>query len=86
MNNVILRKVTVTAEWQPLSPSRLVASVTISALPGNTSDVAFRTVDEPGHEVPVAAGQSHEFKRIDLSRLMVSGEAGDVVTVVGGTW
>jgi hypothetical protein len=84
MNNVILRKVTVTTTYQPLSSVKLVGSVTISCPPGNTAAVLFRGDD--GTDVPWASGEWHDFVGINLNEIQVKGTAGDVVTIVGGTW
>jgi len=84
MNNTIMLSVTVTAEWQPLSAAKLVCSCTISTPPDNTGDVTFK--GDNGSETPWQAGEWHEFRQVDLSRIYVKGTAGDTVTVVGGTW
>ena len=84
MNNVVMRKITVTGDYQPLVATSLVASVTISAPPTNTSDVLFKGDD--GSDIPWIPGEWHEFRSIDLSEVQVKGTPGDVVTVVGGTW
>ena len=84
MNNIILRMVPVTAEYQPLSAVSLVGSVTISALPSNTGNVFFRGDD--GSNVPWDAGEWHVFHRIDLASVFVKGTPGDAVSIVGGTW
>ncbi|WP_428937770.1 hypothetical protein [Fontivita pretiosa] len=84
MNNLILRKVTVTANYQPLSAGPLVGSVTISCPPGNIGVVNFRGDD--GSDVPWIPGEWHDFQRINLAEVQVKGTAGDTVTIVGGTW
>jgi len=84
MNNIVMRKITVTSEYQPLVSTGLVASVTISTPPSNAGNVLFKGDD--GSDVPWIPGQWHEFKSIDLSAVEVKGTPGDVVTVVGGTW
>jgi len=84
MHNVIMRKIDVTGEYQPLSAVMTVASVTISCPPGNAGVVLFACGD--GQDVPWVAGEWHELQRINLSQLQVKGTPGDVVTVVGGTW
>ena len=89
MNNAIMRKIDVTDAWQPLSPSKLVATVTISTPPDNAGDVLFRTTDEQAHEVPWVPGEWHDLKSVDLAAIEVkNADAGatNVVTVVGGTW
>jgi hypothetical protein len=89
MNNVVIRKVIVSASYQPLVVSsppggKFVASVTISCPPTNTASVLFRGDD--GSDVPWLPGEWHEFRSIDLSELQIKGNAGDSVTVIGGTW
>jgi len=85
MNNVIMRKVVVTATYQPLSAkSREVASVEVSTPPTNAGVVFFRGDD--GTDVPWVPGEYHGFKSINLADIKVKGAPGDTVTVVGGTW
>jgi len=84
MNSTIMRKVTVTAEYQPLSAQRLVGSFEISSVPTNVSVVLFRGDD--GSDVPWVPGEFHCFQRVDLARVFVKGAIGDAVTIIGGTW
>ena len=84
MNNVVMRKINVTGSYQPLVNRKLVASVTISALPTNAGPVYFRGDD--GLDVPWLAGEWHEFQAVNLGEILVKGAVGDAVTVVGGTW
>ena len=84
MNNVILRKIVVTAEYQPLSETSLIGSVTISTPPTNLGDVIFQGDDVD--EVPWVPGEWHTFRSVDLSSIQVRGQIGDTVTVIGGTW
>ena len=84
MNNFIIRKIMVTASYLPLVSPKLTASVTISCPPTNTASVLFRGDD--GSDVPWLPGEWHEFRSIDLSELQIKGNAGDSVTVIGGTW
>jgi hypothetical protein len=84
MNNLIMRKVNVTSSFQSLVSGRLVGSVTITAAPGNASEVYFRGDD--GSEVPWVPGEWHSFRSINLAQLEVKGNTGDLVTIVGGTW
>ena len=83
-NNIIMRSVPVTAEYQPLSAVSLVGSVTISTLPSNTADVFFKGDD--GSDVLWSAGTWFEFFSVDLSKILVKGTPGDAVSVIGGTW
>jgi len=84
MNNVIQRKVVVDAAYQPLASAVLVASVTVSTLPTNAGTVYFKGDD--GSDVPWVPGTWHTFRRVDLAQIQVKGTAGDVVTIIGGTW
>jgi hypothetical protein len=84
MNSVIMRKIAVTASYQPLATGKLVASVTILAPPSNTATVSFKGDD--GTDVPWAPGQWHYFKSIDLGQIQIKGTVGNQVIIVGGTW
>jgi len=84
MHNIVMRKITVTGEYQPLVSASLVASVTISTPPTNAGDVLFKGDD--GSDVPWVPGEWHQFESIDLAAIEVKGTPGDVVTVVGGSW
>lgn len=84
MNNTIMRNISVTADWQPLSNERLVASVTISTPPTNAAAVVFRGDD--GSEVPWQPGEWHEFRSVNLAEIFIKGQVGDRVTAIGGTW
>lgn len=84
MNNVVMRKIVVTAAYQPLVTPSLVATVEISAQPSNTGPVFFRGDD--GSDVPWIAGEFHSLKSIDLSLVQVKGVPGDAITIIGGTW
>jgi len=84
MNNTIMRKVTVVANYQPLSATELIGSVTISAQPTNSGPVYFKGDD--GSDVPWLPGEWHRFVSVNLAEIEVKGTPGDVVTVVGGTW
>jgi hypothetical protein len=85
MNNVVMFKIAVNSGTQQVSPTRLIASVTLSCPPTNTGTVYLK-VGTGGAEVPWVPGEWHEFKNIDLSTLYVRGLAPDVITVIGGTW
>jgi len=84
MNSIVMRRIVVTAEYQPLSASRLVGSFEVSAVPSNAGSILFRGDD--GSDVPWVPGEFHGFCSIDLARLFVKGTPGDAVTVIGGTW
>lgn len=86
MHNVILRTITMTNAWQPLSDTPLVGSVTISAPPTNAATVLLRSADNPDHEVFFVNGEWHDFHRVELSALQVKGTPGDKLTLIGGTW
>jgi len=84
MNNTIMRTVEVTEQFHPLVPRRLVASVTLACPPTNAGNVVF--LGDDGSEVAWLPGEWHRFERIDLATVQIKGVAGDVVSVVGGTW
>ena len=84
MNNVIMRKITVGITYQPLATVQTVATVTISASPANAGNVLF--LGDTGQEVPWVPGEWHTLHHVDLASIQVKGTAGDVLTVVGGTW
>lgn len=84
MNNVIIRTFSVSASFQPLSSTKLVGSVTISCPPSNATNVTFKA--DSGADVPWVPGEWHDFVSVNLAEIQVKGTAGDVVTIVGGTW
>lgn len=84
MNNVIMQKVVVTNQYQPLVANEAVVSVEISAPPTNAGTVYFQGDD--GSDVPWVPGEWHEFKRVNIAQIKVKGTPGDIVTLVGGTW
>ena len=84
MNNIVMRKLVVSGSYRPLVAGSLVASVTISAPPTNAGDVTF--LGDDGSEVPWVPGEWHDFRSVDLGSIRVKGTAGDIVTVVGGSW
>lgn len=84
MNNVIIRQVVVTADYQPLADKQLVGSVTISTPPGNQADVLFK--GDNGSDVAWPPGCWHDLRSVDISAIQVNGTPGDVVVIVGGTW
>lgn len=83
-NNVVLKTIDLTGDYQPLAAASLVASVTVSAPPANSASATLRTPD--GAEVNFAPGEWHTLHRVDLARLEAKGEAGDALSIVGGTW
>ena len=84
MNNTIMRKIDVSADYQALSDVKLVGSVTLSAPPTNAGDVFFKGDD--GSDVPWIPGEWHTFYSVNLAEIQIKGTPGDTVTVVGGTW
>jgi hypothetical protein len=85
MNNVVMRKIVLTDQFQPLTAKESeVLTVEISAPPTNTGPAIFR--GEDGSEVPWNQGEFHSFKSIDLADVWVKGTPGDIVTIVGGAW
>ena len=84
MNNFINRKITVTTSYQPLVSTKFVGSVTISCPPSNTGNVLFKGDD--GTDVPWIPGEWHDLVSVNLNEMQIKGNAGDSVTVIGGTW
>ena len=84
MNNVIMRQVSVSTDFAPLVPESLVGTFEISTPPTNAGNVIF--LGDDGSEVPFLPGEYHTMVRIDLAEIQVKGQAGDKVSVVGGTW
>lgn len=84
MNNVVMRKIDVTAGYQPLVSGELIASVTISCPPSNAGNVLFKCPD--GSDVPWEPGEWHDFRSVNLAEIEIKGTVGDAVTIVGGTW
>ena len=79
-----MRQIDVTADYQPLSAVRTVASVTVSCPPTNAGAVYFR--GDQGDDVPWLPGEWHVFRSVNLAAIQVKGTPGDKVGVVGGTW
>jgi len=84
MNNVLMRKVNVTAGYQPLASAETVVTVTISCPPTNAAVVYLKGDD--GADVPCVPGEWHTLVGVNLSDIQVKGTVGDYVTVVGGSW
>jgi hypothetical protein len=84
MNNVVMRRIVLSEEYRPLVERSLVATVDVSAPPGNAGPVFF--LGDDGTDVPWIAGEWHLLVRVDLSTIKVRGVLGDLLTVVGGTW
>lgn len=83
-NNVVLKTIGLTSDYQPLAATSLVATVTLSAPPGNSASATVRTPD--GAEAAFEPGEWHTLNRVDLARLEAKGQAGDTLSLVGGTW
>ena len=84
MNNVLMRKVDVTADYRPLAAERTVVTVTISCPPGNSANVLFKGDD--GSDVPWLPSEWHTLVGVNLADIQVKGTVGDSVTLVGGSW
>jgi len=83
-NNLILRRIEVTAEYRPLSERSLMMSGEICSPPFNPGPVFFRGDD--GSDVAWIQGECHVIQRCNLAEIYVKGPVGAIVTVVGGTW
>ncbi|HPP54826.1 MAG TPA: hypothetical protein PK777_17860 [Thermoguttaceae bacterium] len=84
MNNLIARIISVTSQYQPLATERLVATITLSAPPGNGNPIFLQ--GDSGQDVPLVPGEWHLFQHVNLAEIRIKGMAGDTVTVIGGTW
>ncbi len=84
MNNLIARKITVTDVFQAPASERTAATVTLSALPGNSGEVLL--LGDTGDEVPLQPGEWHTLHKVNLAEIQIKGTSGDVVTLIGGTW
>ena len=85
MNNVVLRTIPLTVDFQALSSQAVeIASVDVTAPPANQHTVIFAGDD--GSEVAWIPGEYHTFLRVNLGAIRVRGTPGDVLTLVGGTW
>lgn len=84
MNNLIARKIDLTASYQSLASERTVVTVTLSAPPTNAETVYL--LGDTGQDVPLVPGEWHTLYHINLAEIQVKGTTGDEVTLVGGTW
>jgi hypothetical protein len=84
MNNTIIKTISVTGTYAPLSATRLVGSVVVECPSTNSAVVYFQGDDDV--DVAVEAGSSYMFLSVDLNQFLVKGTSGDVVNVIGGTW
>lgn len=83
-NNIVQRRITVTAEYVALSAEPLVVTCEISCEPGNVGVVNF--LGDDASDVPWRPGEWFRFERIDLADIQIKGTVGDHVTVVGWSW
>ena len=83
-NNLIIRRIEVTPEYRPLVDHALVGTFDISTPPFNSAPVYVQGDD--GSDVELVPGECHQLVRISLDQVKVRGDAGCVVTVIGGTW
>jgi len=84
MNNTIMRSIAMQAAYARLSDTRVVGTVTLTSALGNAATVYLK--GDTGDDVPLAPGEWHTFERINLAAIEAKGTAGDILTVVGGTW
>lgn len=79
--NLVLRTITLTASYVPLSDAVLVADFVVTALDTNAGPCFF--AGEDGSDVKVAVNNWFEFRGVDLAQLRMKGTAGDKVTIIG---
>lgn len=85
MNNIVMRTITLTADWQPFTEKDCeVATVDVQASPTNAGPATF--LGDTGQEVAWVPGEYHTLARINLADLRVKGTPGDTVTIIGGSW
>ena len=84
MNNVLMRKIDVTANYEPLTTDQTVVTATISCPPGNVANVLFKCGD--GTDIPWIPGEWHTLHSVNLADIEIKGTVGDTITVVGGSW
>ena len=84
MNNSILIEKDVTATFQKLSDTELVASGELMTPPSNAADVEVKGSN--ASVVHFKPGQSNAFRSIDLAEIQFKGTVGDKIVFVGGTW
>ena len=83
-NNIVMRKVVLTDQYQRLSAQSVIASVTVTCPPSNQGAALFKGDD--GSDVPWSPSEFHALRGVDLSSIQVKGTPEDIVTVVGGAW
>lgn len=77
----IMREITVTADYLPLSADSLVGNFEISCLPSNAANVLFQGDD--GSDVTWIPAEWHEFPSLDLNNIKIKGTPGDKIKVIG---
>jgi len=82
-NGVLMRQIAVTDTHQPLGGNETY-TVDVSCPPTNSGPVFFKVGEQP--EVPWLPGEWHCLRRVELKDISVRGNAGDFVSLVGGTW
>jgi len=83
VRNVVLLKVEMTSDFEPLSPKRCVATFNLFASEKNTQDAVLS--DGKGVEIDLPAGVQFRFEEVDLSQLFLRSKGGEVVFVIGHT-
>ncbi len=84
MNNPYINKKDLTSLFVPLAAERTVVTVTITSPVSNGNTVYL--AGQGGVSVPLEPGEWHTFKSVDLADIQVKGTAGDIITIIGGTW
>ena len=85
MNNVILRALTLTTSYQPLTNQASEVLTVIVRMPAsNKKEAVF--LGEGGAEVSWEPGTQFPLRKVNLADIKVKGRSGDLVIVVGGTW
>ncbi|HPD48516.1 MAG TPA: hypothetical protein P5279_12570 [Anaerohalosphaeraceae bacterium] len=84
MNNIIARRIDLTAQFEPVATENVIGTVTLTALPSNAANVIL--LGDTGNQVPLVPGEWHTFISVNLADIQVKDAVGDAITVIGGSW
>ena len=84
MNNIIARKVTITANYAALSSDTDdIGTITITSPASNSGNINIQ--GDAGGDTPIVPGEWHKFENVRLSDIKVKGTADDILTIIGNT-
>ncbi|MCK6485463.1 MAG: hypothetical protein L6R00_15150 [Phycisphaerae bacterium] len=81
MRNIFMKSYTISTNWQKLADTRTVLVATLIASPLNAGALQVRV--DGGPTALWSKGVSATFFGVDISRIEVKGNAGDMALVVG---